>query len=301
MTNQQQHRQSQTKELHELRPAFEIAPSSRSIASSITCSEAFSEEEEALINRFGFVALTGNDTPLGRNATSNTHRQLYLLDQAPKVPARRTSSNASYYSQAPQQQQQHQKGGLLSSPPAIPIRQPSEFEFGDEGSFAAAAAAAAAAADYADDDSSEAQPLPAVDTVQLHAITSAFRQEQEIFRNHVVIRDRKYHFRTYKRCFVGTEAVDVMLQLGLAKTRAQAVKLGNQYLIMDGLFRHVCGDHPFQDSYLFYHFVQTDDETCGRISRRDHHGPNNNALKWFSSVRGRPQQTIQEEKEEGSY
>lgn len=76
----------------------------------------------------------------------------------------------------------------------------------------------------------------------------------EQLRAAMEIRSRRYHWVTYERCFVGSEAVSVMEQLQLASGRSEAVSLGQQ--LMDaGLIRHVVDGEPFGDGYLFYQFV----------------------------------------------
>ncbi|XP_033735691.1 LOW QUALITY PROTEIN: rap guanine nucleotide exchange factor 4-like [Pecten maximus] len=73
-----------------------------------------------------------------------------------------------------------------------------------------------------------------------------------------MIRDRKYHLRTYRRCMVGSEMVDWLLQQGpLVHSRNQAVGMW-QALLEDGIIVHVCHEHQFKDRYLFYRFRQDD-------------------------------------------
>lgn len=89
------------------------------------------------------------------------------------------------------------------------------------------------------------------------------------------IKNRKYHLRTYKDCFVGTrpsgvlpffavyhdvdvgsEAVTWLLQKQKViplKTREEAVELG-QLLIDRGVIHHVVNRQPFKDGYFFYRF-----------------------------------------------
>jgi EAL domain-containing protein (putative c-di-GMP-specific phosphodiesterase class I) len=64
------------------------------------------------------------------------------------------------------------------------------------------------------------------------------------------IRDRMFHLRTYKECFVGREAVD-WLVLHQRVSRADAVRLG-QRLVALGLMSHVVTEHDFEDAELFY-------------------------------------------------
>ncbi|VDI03537.1 Rap guanine nucleotide exchange factor 4 [Mytilus galloprovincialis] len=79
-----------------------------------------------------------------------------------------------------------------------------------------------------------------------------------------MIRDRKYHLRTYRRCMVGTEMVDWLLQQStLVYSRNQAVGIW-QALLEEGLVVHVCHEHQFKDKYLFYRFRQ-DDQGVGTV------------------------------------
>jgi hypothetical protein len=57
----------------------------------------------------------------------------------------------------------------------------------------------------------------------------------------VVVKDRKYHLKMYKNCFVGKEAVSWLLEnaklFGLkVKIREDAVKLGNRLMSMGIIF-----------------------------------------------------------------
>ncbi|XP_035391959.1 rap guanine nucleotide exchange factor 4 isoform X3 [Electrophorus electricus] len=73
-----------------------------------------------------------------------------------------------------------------------------------------------------------------------------------------MIRDRKYHLNTYRRCCVGTELVDWQMQHGsCVHSRVQAVGMW-QVLLEEGVLNHVDQELSFQDKYLFYRFV--DDE-----------------------------------------
>ncbi len=70
--------------------------------------------------------------------------------------------------------------------------------------------------------------------------------------NGVEIRDRRFGLHVYPRCFVGTEAVNWLMQTQLA-SREEAVRLG-QTLMEQGLLHHVTDEHFFKDDYLFYRF-----------------------------------------------
>ena len=75
--------------------------------------------------------------------------------------------------------------------------------------------------------------------------------------NGVSIRDRRFGLHVYPHCFVGTEAVNWLMQTQLA-SREEAVRLG-QTLMEKGLLHHVTDEHFFKDDYLFYRFYA--DET----------------------------------------
>ncbi|KAM9305228.1 rap guanine nucleotide exchange factor 4-like [Gastrophryne carolinensis] len=73
-----------------------------------------------------------------------------------------------------------------------------------------------------------------------------------------MIRDRKYHLKTYRQCCVGTELVDwLMQQSSCVHSRTQAVGMW-QVLLEEGVLNQVDQEYYFQDKYLFYRFL--DDE-----------------------------------------
>ncbi|ELK32744.1 Rap guanine nucleotide exchange factor 4 [Myotis davidii] len=75
-----------------------------------------------------------------------------------------------------------------------------------------------------------------------------------------MIRDRKYHLKTYRQCCVGTELVDWMLQqTPCVHSRTQAVGMW-QVLVEDGVLNHADQEHHFQDKYLFYRFLDDEHE-----------------------------------------
>jgi len=76
------------------------------------------------------------------------------------------------------------------------------------------------------------------------------------FRENVDIDDRTYHFKIYKQCFVGSDAVDYLVKSGQAASREDAVELGRALQSPPFyLFEHVTRDHAFQDAFKFYRFV----------------------------------------------
>ena len=92
-----------------------------------------------------------------------------------------------------------------------------------------------------------------------------------------MIKDRKYHLKTYKKCFVGKEFVDWLIANGDVPSRDEGVKEGRELLeagvIHHGKqernprsihfppnFRTVCDDHHFRDEHLFYRFKNDETE-----------------------------------------
>ena len=78
------------------------------------------------------------------------------------------------------------------------------------------------------------------------------------------IRDRLFHLRTYKSCFVGREAVDWMVQHE-QMTRAEAVLQGRRLLAL-GLMTHVVNEHDFEDAELFYQLATPTDASLASVS-----------------------------------
>ena len=73
-------------------------------------------------------------------------------------------------------------------------------------------------------------------------------------RNNVQVKNRRYHFRQYKNCFIASEAIDYLISSGYALTRKGAVDLGRA-LQRAFIFEHVCGDHAFKDGHYFFRFI----------------------------------------------
>jgi hypothetical protein len=66
------------------------------------------------------------------------------------------------------------------------------------------------------------------------------------------IKDRRYLLTNYKSCFVGTEAVQWMIDT-LDISEEEAVRLG-QRLIDEKWIHHVVDEHDFKNENLFYRF-----------------------------------------------
>ena len=109
-------------------------------------------------------------------------------------------------------------------------------------------------------------------------------------KSDVEIKDRRYNFKTYKKCFLGNEAVDWLLQNTAANTRVEALFVGqlmvsrcvrwaarcwwrllavhrgalrsaalsqsNDICLHRGFIAHVVNQHTLKDKRLFYRFVE---------------------------------------------
>ena len=73
-------------------------------------------------------------------------------------------------------------------------------------------------------------------------------------KNGLQIKDRMHRLKLYRNCFIGSEAVDYLVQTGIAKSRVAAVAIGRRLQAEMKCFRHVEDDHYFEDAYLFYRF-----------------------------------------------
>ncbi|CAB9508798.1 DEP domain-containing mTOR-interacting protein [Seminavis robusta] len=66
--------------------------------------------------------------------------------------------------------------------------------------------------------------------------------------------DRRYRVKIYPDCFIGSQAIDVLIDSGVAETREEAVRVGRRINDEFKLFNHVTNDHPLIDKHLFYRF-----------------------------------------------
>ncbi len=64
------------------------------------------------------------------------------------------------------------------------------------------------------------------------------------------IRDRMFHLRSYRQCFVAREAVDWMVRERRI-SRAEATRIGRRMVAL-GWMRHVLDEHDFSDAELFF-------------------------------------------------
>lgn len=94
--------------------------------------------------------------------------------------------------------------------------------------------------------------FPRITSVELLKIAEAFE-------GNVKVSTHFHHFMTYTRTFVGSEAVDYLVNSGFAHCRNHAVFLGQRLLEDLKLFHHVAHAHQFKDANLFYRFSRRSD------------------------------------------
>ncbi|CAB9528079.1 DEP [Seminavis robusta] len=80
--------------------------------------------------------------------------------------------------------------------------------------------------------------------------------KMRVFQRGVRVKDRSYRLTTYKQCFIGKEAVDLMMKHKMAHTRAECVEIGRLLQQKYNLFVPVTGVHEFEDdAYKFYRLL----------------------------------------------
>ena len=95
------------------------------------------------------------------------------------------------------------------------------------------------------------------DLVSLRVIANQFLEG-------VVVKDHRYRLRVYHDVFVGSEAVEFLVRSGIAKSKEEAVEIGQNLASTFRLFEHVTRDHNFQDEYYFYRFLPEDERLLWR-------------------------------------
>ena len=71
------------------------------------------------------------------------------------------------------------------------------------------------------------------------------------------VRDRTYHLRRYRSCFLGCDAVQWLISHGHATDVMSALAIGDD-MIRSGLIKHVAGEHMLENKRLFYRFTSVD-------------------------------------------
>mmetsp|Transcript_16424 Transcript_16424/g.19617 ORF Transcript_16424/g.19617 Transcript_16424/m.19617 type:complete len:389 (+) Transcript_16424:110-1276(+) len=82
----------------------------------------------------------------------------------------------------------------------------------------------------------------------LRALGSLMQNDSEL------VYERRYNFKKYHNCFVGSEAVSWLVEKKISPDREAAVELGN-LMLKEGILHHVTHEHAFKDEKLFYRFI----------------------------------------------
>ena len=88
--------------------------------------------------------------------------------------------------------------------------------------------------------------------VSRSANTMSYSETVKVLRERVAVADRAYLGTNYPSCWVGAQAVDVLVA-HRAMPRHQAHRLLHRLMSL-GLFRHVVDEQPFVDGNFFYRF-----------------------------------------------
>lgn len=122
------------------------------------------------------------------------------------------------------------------------------------------------------------QMRPEVTTTQLKASLDKLAAAMRSVETGVPVKDRKRTFRTIRRCFVGSEAVDWLLKHAPSEfklnTRQEAVQLG-RLLLANNSFHHWQDKMDFHDGNYFYRFRE--DEQILSIYKVRRHAPQDRA------------------------
>ncbi|XP_055722502.1 rap guanine nucleotide exchange factor 4-like isoform X2 [Salvelinus fontinalis] len=117
-------------------------------------------------------------------------------------------------------------------------------------------------------DSLGSDPLNFMNNILNKVPSEKLQRGGKVMRNAILsraphmIRDRKYHLKTYRclQCCVGTELVEWLVQQSTCvHTRSHAVGMW-QVLLEEGVLNHVDQELGFQDKYLFYRFLDDEEE-----------------------------------------
>ena len=130
-----------------------------------------------------------------------------------------------------------------STPPALPVRNVSVSSFGSgTESFQEGSRHDSSSSNGRGRYSNQTGTRKMTNTVRASnkaAILAVGEELRQLLRgeNPPLIRDRRYHLRTYQECFVGHEMVDWLLKKGEVESRREAVAM-MQKLIDNGVIHH---------------------------------------------------------------
>eukprot|EP01084_Bolivina_argentea_P174467 302231_1 len=86
--------------------------------------------------------------------------------------------------------------------------------------------------------------------------TAPIQSKAEMLEKRIEIKNRKFNLKAYSNCFIGSEAIKVMIKLRLAQNTEQAIQFGNR-LMDTGLIAHVTDSNSFEDGKPPYFYTFT--------------------------------------------
>jgi alpha-tubulin suppressor-like RCC1 family protein len=103
------------------------------------------------------------------------------------------------------------------------------------------------------------------------------------------IKDRKWHFRTWRSCFVASEFVDWVLLMGIngITQRHEAVVLGQQLIDAEAILHVVDARKRFKDAFLFFRCADSPAHASSSSSSSPSIEPTNSLKRLGSRIRGR--------------
>jgi hypothetical protein len=90
------------------------------------------------------------------------------------------------------------------------------------------------------------------DLTQINAHCTAIR-DMKAECEAAIAKTKRYHLRTYRDVFTGTQLIDYLMERGLAEDRYHGLDYGRD-LLMGDLIVHVSHEHHFHDCGYFYRF-----------------------------------------------
>ena len=79
-----------------------------------------------------------------------------------------------------------------------------------------------------------------------------------------------------------SDAVDALVECGMARNRKDAVELGQNLAKEQQLFQHVTGDQDFCDDYVFFRFSDLPNDPQGEAAiLEEHEEEKNNEIPFF--------------------
>ncbi|KRX05364.1 Thioredoxin-like fold [Pseudocohnilembus persalinus] len=97
------------------------------------------------------------------------------------------------------------------------------------------------------------------ENLEINGKKYTFWEIRKFLKQELQIKDRRWHLRQFKNCFLGEEAVKIFQEKFQVQEAEKAEQIGKTLQKM-GFFQHVCQDHEFKNQYLFYRLQEDIDQ-----------------------------------------